>query len=387
MNFSFLPFAVPDIGEAEIGEVVDTLRSGWITTGPKSKKFEEAFIQYLTDEPNDIQALAVNSATSGLHLALEACGISTGDEVIIPTYTFTATAEVIRYLSAHPVFVDVDVETLNISPLAIRAAITSKTKAIIPVHIAGLSCNMSEIIAIAKEFNLKVIEDAAHALPTMFEGKKVGLLETDATVFSFYANKTMTTGEGGMLVSRHKEIIERAKIMRLHGISRDAFDRYHSKTVSWSYEVVAPGFKYNMPDILAAIGLQQLKRLPDFHIKRKAMAERYHRALVDLPLTLPFYTSLTGHEHAWHLYMIRLKPEAGIGRNEFIIKMAELGIGCSVHFIPLHLQPVWRDAYHLRQEQFPVAQMAFEQEVSLPLYTKMTELDQDRVIAVVKSLL
>lgn len=388
----FLPFASPDIGEAEINEVVDTLRSGWITTGLKSKKFEEAFVQYLTDshltnKSNNIQALAVNSATSGLHLALEACGIGALDEVIIPTYTFTATAEVIRYLGAHPIFVDVDAETFNISPTAIRAAITSKTKAIIPVHIAGLSCNMAEIIAIAKEFNLKIIEDAAHALPTTFEGTKVGLLDTDVTVFSFYANKTMTTGEGGMIVSRHKEIIERCKIMRLHGISRDAFDRYQSKTASWFYEVVAPGFKYNMPDILAAIGLQQLKRLPDFHLKRKVMAERYQQAFADLPLILPFSPVLSGNEHAWHLYMIRFKPEVRIGRDEFIVKMTELGIGCSVHFIPLHLQPVWRETYQLSPEQFPVAQAAFEQEVSLPLYTKMTMADQDRVIAAVRSLL
>jgi len=392
MNLPFLPFAAPDIGEAEIDEVVDTLRSGWITTGAKSKKFEEAFVRYLTDTPltdvpRDIQALAVNSATSGLHLALEACGIGALDEVIIPTYTFTATAEVIRYLGAHPVFVDVDAETFNISPVAIREAITSKTKAIIPVHIAGLSCNMAEIIAIAKEFNLKIIEDAAHALPTTFEGTKVGLLDTDVTVFSFYANKTMTTGEGGMVVSRHHDIIERCKIMRLHGISRDAFDRYQSKTASWFYEVVAPGFKYNMPDILAAIGLQQLKRLPDFHLKRKAMAERYQQALADLPLILPFSPVLSGNEHAWHLYMIRLKPEARIGRDEFIVKMTELGIGCSVHFIPLHLQPVWRETYQLTPEQFPVAQAAFEQEISLPLYTKMTEADQNRVIAAVRSLL
>ena len=280
----FLPFALPDIGEDEINEVVDALRSGWVTTGPKTKQFEADFAQFIGD---GVEAIAVNSATAGLHLALEAIGIGPGDEVIVPSYTFTATAEVVRYLGADPVCVDVDAATFNIRPDAIRAAITAKTKAIMPVHFAGLACAMDEIIAIAREHGLKVVEDAAHALPTYYKGKLVGTLDSDVTVFSFYANKTMTTGEGGMVVSKNKDIIARCKVMRLHGISRDAFDRYVSKTPAWFYEVVAPGFKYNMPDTAAAMGIHQLKKIRRFQELREAMAQRFDRELADLPLILP----------------------------------------------------------------------------------------------------
>ncbi|QEL57628.1 DegT/DnrJ/EryC1/StrS family aminotransferase [Chromobacterium paludis] len=380
----FLPFALPDIGEEEINEVVDALRSGWVTTGPKTKQFEADFAAFLGD---GVEAIAVNSATAGLHLALEAIGIKDGDEVIVPSYTFTATAEVVRYLGAHPVCVDVDAATFNIRPDAIRAAITSKTKAIIPVHFAGLACEMDEIIAIAREHGLKVVEDAAHAMPTYYKGKLVGTLDSDVTVFSFYANKTMTTGEGGMVVSKHKDIIARCKVMRLHGISRDAFDRYVSKTPAWFYEVVAPGYKYNMPDTAAAMGIHQLKKIRGFYDKREAMAQRFDRELADLPLILPARAKDEGSNHAWHLYPVRIQPEAGISRDDFIAKMAEKGIGCSVHFIPLHRQPVWRDGYQLTREQFPVADAAFEAEVTLPLYTRMTDDDQTRVIAAVREIL
>ena len=380
----FLPFALPDIGEDEINEVVDALRSGWVTTGPKTKKFEVDFAEFIGD---GVEAIAVNSATSGLHLALEAIGISPGDEVIVPTYTFTSTAEVVRYLGAHPVFVDVDPVTLNISSSAIRAAITRKTRAIMPVHFAGLACKMDEVIAIAGEYGLKVVEDAAHALPTYYKGKLVGTLESDATVFSFYANKTMTTGEGGMVVSKNKDLIARCKVMRLHGISRDAFDRYVSKSPAWFYEVVAPGFKYNMPDTAAAIGIHQLKKLRRFHVWREALAERFDRELSDLPLILPARPNDAGSNHAWHLYPVRIKSEARVSRNDFIAKMAEKHIGCAVHFIPLHRQPVWRDGYQLTSKQFPVADAAFEAEVSLPLYTRMTAEDQTHVIAVVREIL
>ncbi|KZE30271.1 DegT/DnrJ/EryC1/StrS family aminotransferase [Crenobacter luteus] len=380
----FLPFALPDIGEEEIAEVVDALRSGWVTTGPKTKQFEADFAAFIGD---GVEAIAVNSATAGLHLALEAVGIGPGDEVIVPTYTFTATAEVVRYLGAHPVCVDVDPVTFNISPAAIRAAITPKTRAIMPVHFAGLACEMDEIVAIAREHNLKVIEDAAHALPTTYQGKLVGTLDSDVTVFSFYANKTMTTGEGGMVVSKNRDIIARCKVMRLHGISRDAFDRYVSKTPAWYYEVVAPGFKYNMPDIAAAIGIHQLKKIGAFREKREAMAARYDAELAGLPLILPARPTLASDAHAWHLYPVRLKPEAGVGRDDFIAQMAERGIGCSVHFIPLHRHPVWRDGYGLRNVDFPVADAAFEAEVTLPLYTKMSDADQTRVIAAVRGIL
>lgn len=376
MNNKFLPFSLPQIGEDEINEVVDSLRNGWITTGPKAKQFEADFEVYLG---GDVQALAVNSATSGLHLALEAVGVKAGDEVIVPTFTFTATAEVVRYLGANPVFIDSDPKTLNMNISAIEKAITPKTKAIIPVHFAGLACDMDSIIDIAKRKNLKVIEDAAHAFPTIYKNKLIGTLDTDATVFSFYANKTMTTAEGGMLVSKNSKIIERAKIMRLHGISRDAFDRYQSKTPAWFYEVIEPGYKYNMPDISAAIGIHQLKRIDSFYEKRQQMAEKYNQELADLPITLPPMPKASS-THAWHIYPIQLTENYGITRDEFIIRMAEEGIGCSVHFIPLHKQPIWRDTYNLLPEDFPNAERIFNSIVSIPLFTAMTDDDQNRVI-------
>lgn len=381
---NFLPFALPEIGEDEITEVVDSLRSGWVTTGPKAKQFEADFAEFLGD--STLQCISVNSATAGLHLALEALGVGPGDEVIVPSYTFTATAEVVRYLGGTPVFIDVDPDTFNITPEAFEAAITANTKVVMPVHFAGLPCDMDAIIDIAKKHNVRIVEDAAHALPTRYNGKMVGTLGTDFSVFSFYANKTMTTGEGGMVVTHDEELAKRCRVMRLHGISRDAFDRYTSTKPSWFYEVVAPGYKYNMPDIAAAMGIHQLKRLTAFQKKRTHMAAVYNEALQDLSLILP-PSALSGCEHAWHLYPIRLTHDAPIDRDTFIVKMAELGIGCSVHFIPLHLQPYWRDTYQLTPEMFPAAQAAFESEVSIPLYTKMTESDQQRVISAIKKVL
>lgn len=380
----FLPFALPEIGEEEIDEVVDSLRSGWITTGPKAKKFEEQFTSFLGDA--SLQSISVNSATSGLHLALEALGVGLGDEVVVPDYTFTATAEVVRYLGATPVFVDVDSVTLNMTASTFAAAITSKTKAVIPVHFAGLSCEMDGIIKVAKQHGVRIVEDAAHALPTYYNGNLIGTLDSDFTVFSFYANKTMTTGEGGMVVTRDTELAKRCRIMRLHGISRDAFDRYTSNKPSWFYEIVAPGFKYNMPDVAAAIGIHQLKRLPEFQVKRSKMAEFYNHEFSGLPLMLPALPG-DGSKHAWHLYPVRLAPEASISRDEFIQKMADEGVGCSVHFIPLHLQPYWRDTYSLTPKMFPKAHAAYEREVSLPLYTKMTHADQLHVVSAVKKVL
>jgi len=379
----FLPFALPEIGEEEIAEVVETLRSGWLTTGPRAARFETEFAEFLG---GDVQALAVNSATAGLHLALEAVGVGPGDEVITTTYTFTATAEVIRYLGAHPVLVDIDPQTLNLDPAQLERAITPRTKAIIPVHFGGLACAMNEILALAQKHNLRVIEDAAHALPTRYQGQLIGTLASDVTVYSFYATKTITTGEGGMLVTRNAEIAQRCRTMRLHGISRDVFDRYSATKPSWHYEVVAPGFKYNLPDLAAAVGLQQLKKAWRFQEKRQQMAERYHTALAGLPVELPA-TAAAGDLHAWHLYVIRLRAEAPLSRDEFIRRMAERGIGCSVHFIPLHLHPYWRDTYQLSPEQFPAAQAAYERAVSLPLYTRMTAADQQRVIDTMTELL
>ncbi|MES3040562.1 MAG: DegT/DnrJ/EryC1/StrS family aminotransferase [Pseudomonadota bacterium] len=380
---TFLPFALPDIGEEEINEVVEALRSGWVTTGPKARQFEQDFTAFLGGQ---VESIAVNSATAGLHLALEALGIGPGDEVIIPTYTFTATAEVIRYLGATPVMVDVLEDTFNIDPAAVEAAITARTKAIMPVHFAGLSCDMDALLAIAKSHGLRVVEDAAHALPTTWRGQKIGTLESDVTVFSFYANKTMTTGEGGMVVTRLPEVAKRCRIMRLHGISRDAFDRYVSTTPAWFYEVVAPGYKYNLSDPAAAIGIHQLRKLPGFQVKRERMAKYFNDALKDLPLVLPV-DAPEGEMHAYHLYPVRLKPEAGLSREDFIFRMSELGIGCSVHFIPLHLHPYWRDSCGLSMKSYPVAQMLFEQEITLPLYTRMTDADQERVVAAVRKVL
>lgn len=379
----FLPFALPDIGEEEIAEVVDSLRSGWITTGPKTKLFEQDFAN-LFDAGTE--AIAVNSATAGLHIALEAIGVGVGDEVITTPYTFTATAEVVRYLGAHPVFVDIDPDTLNIDPTKIEAAITHKTKAIMPVHFAGLACDMMDILRIARKHNLKVIEDAAHALPTRYKGKLIGDLESDATVFSFYATKTITTGEGGMVVTRNPEIAARCRMMRLHGISRDAFDRYTSTKPAWHYEVVAPGFKYNMTDLAASMGIHQFKKAWSFQERRQLMAQYYDQELAGLPIKLPPHPN-KGDIHAWHLYVIQLQSGAGIQRDQFIERMSKRGIGCSVHFIPLHLHPYWRDTYNLKPDDYPNALRVYESSVSLPLYTKMTDEDQTRVVQVIKDIL
>lgn len=379
----FLPFALPDIGEEEINEVVDSLRSGWLTTGPKTKRFESDFAEFIGA---GVEAIAINSATSGLHLALEALGIDAGDEVITTPYTFTATAEVIRYLGAHPIFVDIDPVTLNIDPSKIEAAVTPRTKAILPVHFGGLACDMDSILKIAWKHGLKVVEDAAHALPTTYKGKLIGTLDSDATVYSFYATKTIATGEGGMLVTRNPEIAKRCRVMRLHGISRDAFDRYTSTKPAWHYEVIAPGFKYNMSDLAASLGIHQLKKAWTFQQKRAEIAKCYDAQLADLPLLLPA-KSQNSEVHAWHLYVIRLDDSVPISREAFIEQMAARGIGCSVHFIPLHLHPYWRDTYNLKPEDFPCALSAYKRAVSLPIYTKMTEADPERVIQGVREVL
>ncbi len=380
----FLPFALPDIGEEEIAEVVDTLRSGWVTTGPKARRFEADFAAFLGDAV--LHCLAVNSATAGLHLALEAIGIGPGDEVITTTHTFTATAEVVRYLGADVKLVDIDPATLNIDPQAIEAAITPATRAILPVHYAGLAADMPAILAIAQRHGLKVIEDAAHALPTTIAGQLVGTLASDATVFSFYANKTITTGEGGMLVTRNAELAARARVMRLHGMSRDAFDRFTATTPSWHYEIVAPGFKYNLTDIAAALGLQQLKKARAFQQRRAELAALYDAALAGLPLVTP-PRPLPGDTHAWHLYVLRLGDGAGVERNTFIERLFAAGIGASVHYIPLHLHPYWRERYGLAAAMFPHSQHAYERMLSLPLYTRMLDADVGRVVAAVRTAL
>jgi len=373
---SFIPFSTPEIDDSEINEVIDTLRSGWITTGPKVKKFESDFQDFIG---SGVEAVSVNSATAGLHLALEALGVGEGDEVILPSLTFTATAAVVGYLNAGVKFLDVDPLTLNINIDHIRSAVTSRTKVIIVVHYAGLSCDMDKILSLADELNLKVVEDAAHALPTTYKGRIIGSLQSDATVFSFYANKTMTTGEGGMVVARDIDLIKRIKIMRLHGIDRDAFTRFQSKKPKWYYEVVAPGFKYNMTDIAAAIGIHQLKKLPKFLERRQYLVKRYLNKLADLPLTLPL-DDMNGGSHSWHLFIIRIKIDAKMNRDDLIQFLSDQGIGTSVHYVPLHRQPYWCNKYNLTNNMFPATDQAYLSMISIPLYTAMTDEQQDRVI-------
>lgn len=380
MQRDFIPFAKPDIGESEIAAVVDVLKSGWVTTGQKAAEFEKKFADLLGP---DVVPIAVNSATAGLHLALEAIAIGPGDEVILPSLTFTATAEVVRYLGGNPVLLDVDPTTLNLDAELIEAAITPRTRAIMPVHYAGLACDMSAILAIAARHGLRVIEDAAHALPTTHRGRMIGTLESDVTVFSFYANKTITTGEGGMVVTRDPDLAKRMRVMRLHGIDRNAFDRFRSKTPAWYYEVVAPGFKYNLTDIAAAMGIVQFDRLDGFQARRVKLARRYHEALADLPLILPSWGD-QGDQHAWHLYVLRLNDAAlkrGLSRDGLINHLAQDGIGTSVHYVPLHRQPYWRESLGCRAEDFPVTEAAYEAMVSIPLFTAMSDEDQERIIA------
>jgi dTDP-4-amino-4,6-dideoxygalactose transaminase len=368
---------MPDIGEEEIQEVVDTLRSGWLSTGPKTRQFESDFESFLGD---GLQAVAVNSATAGLHLALEALEVGPGDEVITTTHTFTATAEVVRYLGADPVFVDIDLSTFCIDVGAIETLITPRTKVLLPVHYGGLSCDMDGIHSLAEQYGLNVVEDAAHAFPCRYKGKLIGSLNSDATVFSFYATKTIATGEGGMLVTRNHQLAQRARTMRLHGIDRDAFDRYTASRPFWYYEVVAPGFKYNMTDIAASLGIHQLRRAELFRERREELAANYDSSLQGLPLVLPPHAS-RDDQHAWHLYVPRLSDDVAVSRDDIVHRLYEHGIGCSVHYIPLHRQPYWRENYHLRPEDFLNSEKLYGSSFSLPIYTKMSDADQERVVA------
>jgi dTDP-4-amino-4,6-dideoxygalactose transaminase len=379
---AFLPFALPDIGPEETNEVIACLKSGWLTTGKRVAQFESDFADYIGAK----HALAVNSATAGLHLGLEAAGVREGDEVIVPVCTFTATAEVVRYLGADPVFVDIEAKGLNLDVAQLKAAITPKTKAIMPVHFGGQSCDMNSIMDLAHRHGLKVIEDAAHALPCTYDGRRIGTIG-HATAFSFYATKTLSTGEGGMVTTDSDEIAKRIRIMRLHGIDRDVWDRYTSKKPSYYYEVVAPGFKYNMPDLMAAIGIHQLRKAERFYERRRAIAGRYTEAFKGLPLRTP-ETLKPGDRHSWHLYVIQLELESiGMSRDEFIEAMTACGVGTSVHFIPLHLHPYWRERYRLQPEDFPQALEYFQRAVSLPVYPSMTDADVEHVIEAVKTIL
>lgn len=393
---TFIPFALPSIGEEEIEAVVATMRSGWLTTGPRTKEFELAFAA----EVGARHALAVNSATSGLHLAMEAVGIGADDLVLVPSWTFTATAEVARYLGAHPAFVDVEADTLNIDVNQLEQRVVAlkrehgvRLKAIAPVHFGGQACEMDAILSIAQAHGLAVIEDAAHAFPTTVSSRTVYENERNtrkigtvghATVFSFYATKTIATGEGGMVTTEDDRLAERIRLMRLHGISRDVWNRYTSTKPSWYYEVVAPGYKYNLTDIAAAMGLVQLGKAQVFQNRREAIAQQYHAAFAGYPaLEIPLQRHVED-AHAWHLYVLRLNLERlTIDRNQFIHEMAQRGVGCSVHFIPLHLQPYWRERYNLDPTMFPVATREFERVVSLPIYPDMDGATVSRVITAV----
>ena len=378
MRAQFLPFHTPDIGEEEITSVVETLRSGWLTTGPKVRQFEEEFAK----TTGASYAVAVNSGTAALHLALEAIELNAGDEVIIPTMTFAATGEVVLYFKAKPVLVDSRLDTLNLDPQGIEAAITSKTKAIIPVHMGGQPCEMGQILEIARRYDLKVIEDAAHALPARYRGGMVGTIG-DITCFSFYATKTITTGEGGMATTENPEWGERMRIMSLHGISRDAWKRYTAEG-SWYYEILYPGFKYNLTDIAAAVGLEQLKKHHRFWEIRRRYAALYDAGFRDVPgIKVPYVAPDV--QHAWHLYVIQLELEQlRIDRRQFIEHLKRQNIGTSVHFIPLHLHPYYRKTFGYHPHDFPNASAAFDRIISLPIYTKMTEADVQDVIAAVR---
>lgn len=372
----FLTFAPPSIGDEEIAEVVDTLRSGWITTGPKTARFEQEFARYL-GAPG---ALAVNSCTAALHTALLTAGIGPGDEVITTPLTFAATANVIEHVRARPVFVDVDPETLQIDPDRLEAAVTPRTRAIIPVHFGGHPADLDAVDTVASRHGLLVVEDAAHALPARFRGRLIGS-RGNPVAFSFYATKNLTTGEGGMLTA-DPEFLERARIASLHGMSHDGWKRY-AEGGHWFYEVLLPGFKYNMSDIQAAMGLAQLAKLERHQARRRAVVRAYQAAFAghdafELPVERPEV------EHAWHLYVLRLQPGVlRIGRDRFIQELTQRKIGTSVHFIPLHLHPYYRDTYGYAPDAYPVAQSNYERMLSLPLHPGLSEADVEDVVGAV----
>jgi dTDP-4-amino-4,6-dideoxygalactose transaminase len=391
-----IPFARPFIGAAEEEAVLRVLRSGWLTTAAEALAFEAEFARFL-GEP-DRAALAVNSATSGLHLALEACGVGAGDLVLVPSYTFAATAEAVRYVGAEPVFVDNAPGSFHLDPAALAETLErlarngpayafrrgdrgprGAAKAVIPVHFGGLPCDMDAIMSVARTHNLKVIEDAAHSFPSrLADGAWAGTLG-DAGVFSFYATKTVTTCEGGMVVTKDTEIARRIRIMRSHGIDRSIWNRYTDTKASWYYEVVAPGFKYNMPDVLAAIGRVQLGRAADLLAMRRGIARAYDAAFQD---DRRFILPPTGTGDARHLYPLRLR-DGPVSRDLCVERLQAAGVGVSVHFIPLHTMPYYRNRYGFEPDDFPEALAAFKREISLPIWPGLDESGVRRVVEAV----
>lgn len=378
-----VPYFRLNLEESEIDRVVRVLKSGWLTTGPECAAFEQEFAEALG---SGVHAVAVNSNTSGMHLALEAAGIGPGDEVIVPDLTFTATAEVVRYLGAEVVLVDVLSDTLCIDPDEVKRAITPRTKAIMAVHFGGLAADLTALQSIASEHGLLIVEDAAHSFPASLHGRPIGCHGTFASVFSFYANKTITTGEGGMIVTGDERIAQRCRIMRLHGIDRDAYRRFQGDSAAWAYDVVAPGFKYNMTDVAAAIGRGQLIRAEQMRERRAAIAAIYREGFADLPLELP-PEAPNGDMHAWHLYPVRLKAGAPVDRKGFEIAMTRAGIGYSVHYTPLHRLTYWRKRYGLHDSRFPVATSYFEHCLSLPIFSDQTLAEAHEVVSVVRTVL
>lgn len=372
----FLPFCRPSVGEEEVQAVSEVLRSGWLTTGARVRELEEQIAARVGCR----DAVAVNSCTAAMHLALAVAGVEEGDEVITSPYTFAATGEVILYCKAKPVFVDVERATGNLDPALLQQAITPRTKAVIPVHIAGVACRMDEISEVAAHHGLEVIEDAAHALGTSYHGRPVGSLSR-FTCLSFYATKNLTTGEGGMVCLTREGDAERIRRLSLHGLSQDAWGRYTSAG-SWAYSIEEMGYKYNLTDLAAAIGLCQLRRFDAIQERRREIARQYRACLAECDaLELPD----DPEGHAWHLFLLRLHPERlRIDRDEFARRLQEANIGISVHFIPLHLHPLYRDLLGHKEGDFPVAEEVFRRTISLPLYPGMTSEDVEYVASMVR---
>lgn len=372
-----VPFFVPDISESEIDAVAATIRSNWLTSGPKMAEFQSAFAEAVQAK----HAIAVNSCTAALHLALVEAGIGPGDEVIVPSMTFAATAATVLHVGARPVLVDIEPGTFLIDPDAVERAATTRTRAVIPVHYGGQPCEMDSLEAIASHRNMIIIEDAAHAFPAEYRGRRIGS-SSNVACFSFYANKTLTTGEGGMLTTADDEIAERVSRLRLHGLSRQAWERF-SVSKSWDYDIAEPGYKYNLTDIASTIGLGQLVRADDFWKKRQLLAELYTDLLTDVPGVEPLAV-LPNRKHAWHLFVVQVDSQiTGVDRDTTIDRLNEAGIGTSVHYRPLHMHSYYRDVMGYRPEDFPVSTAAFDRIISLPLWPG---LDHDLASAVIETL-
>jgi perosamine synthetase len=373
-----VPFHRAAVGEEEAQAVSEVIRSGWMTMGPKTFEFEKEFAKYVGAS----HAIAVSTGTAALHLALEAAGVGPGDEVLLPTTTFTATAEAVTYLGARPVLVDIDPATMNLDPEDAARRVTPKTKAVIPVHLGGQPCHMDEIAELAGANNLRIVEDAAHALPSEYRGQRIGRI-SEFTCFSFYATKTLTTGEGGMITTENPAAADRIRLMRLHGIERDAWKRYRSDG-SWRYEVLEAGFKYNLTDFQSAMGLVQLRKCDKMREAREKIAQRYSKAFAPLEeLVIP--EVIPDRRTSWHLYILRLRQDRlSIDRDGFIRSLNEKGIGCSVHFIPLHLQPYYQRVLGYKAGDFPNAERQYNACLSLPIFPGMKDEEIEYVIRSVR---